>query len=964
MATDMNGPICTCRPEGRNLVVCIDGTSNQFGENNTNVIELYNLIVKGKQQRTYYNSGVGTFANSSWLSWTSWSQAIDNKLDQAVAKNFDHIILGAYRWLSEVYKGPKDKIYLFGFSRGAYQVRCLAGMIKKVGLLHRGNEEQIPFAYELYSKDIKDSLNRPFADQFRKTFCRTVEMIHFVGVWDTVSSVGVVRDNTSTLPLTNENDHICFFRHALALDEERVKFLPEYVRKTRSAPEATVSENGRPPRVKEVWFPGRHSDVGGGNCHNESLSIGGIALHWMAYEALCCGLDLEPPTLNLDRYEDFFDKIPPSVTWKWWALEYVPFTRSNYGSDGGDTKRWPPNRSNGRIPVPGQKVFFTVLQKTADGEMRPYTSRADFSKLSKRFKNWEDVVNQAFEVGDSLKLLDEWKDVIEPDPLLSFNTTGVTQKEWNEQLTPLERRKLIYEIKACFSSRIAQWGLCDPWNVNEGFSNAALETCKVYFKAILDCHAESVATADKPLKFGPQARLVSSYWNLHLEDLKRPRAIKNFPESDFDWLRRVINDETLSKETRVLGARILSCTFAIDLGRALMYLVRSPGFLTDLGDMHNHEQGWIRDRALDLVLRLFGRVPDVSLIQETRTERQWVDNRNSLKAWAVAIAQDFLGKDNDEKPDSSYIVAKKIMSKFLMDGESLLGPRQREIFADLRQEHNQDAGDFDVGADIEEVPATLSDIMSLGDVADAVMDAIYEQPVSRLRPGWRQRTAQFHENWGNIDDLATAFVQWKSSSSSTSPDPPITTPRQPLPTDVKFDMEVIDMFTRETTLHVTLPDDETIVPHLIVRGYLPTTPINPLVAISLRTLQFYKVLRQRKPSFSIEAFTKVLCDLYEHPYRRRWSRVFSNAFEVYLSITRAIDKRVNATLNRCSENWRVLNACPACMYELEGEPSLRYRLQISMDGNDSQKRMKDKGTAGDTRELDDSDYIIPTLEVD
>ena len=75
-----------------------------------------------------------------------------------------------------------------------------------------------------------------------------------------MSSVGVVRDKT--LPLANTNGHICFFRHALALDEERVKFLPEYVRGHRSAlPEDLVCERDRPPRVKEVWFPGRHSDM-------------------------------------------------------------------------------------------------------------------------------------------------------------------------------------------------------------------------------------------------------------------------------------------------------------------------------------------------------------------------------------------------------------------------------------------------------------------------------------------------------------------------------------------------------------------------------------------------------------------------------------------------------------------------------------------------------------------------------
>ncbi|RXW18867.1 hypothetical protein EST38_g6987 [Candolleomyces aberdarensis] len=228
-----------------------------------------------------------------------------------------------------------------------------------------------------------------------------------------------------------------------------------------------------------------------------------------------------------------------------------------------------------------------------------------------------------------------------------------------------------------------------------------------------------------------------------------------------------------------------------------------------------------------------------------------------------------------------------------------LGPQQREIFADLHQDNSQaqDMGDFGPGADIKETPATLSDIMSLGNVADAVLDAIYEQPVTRLQPGWGQRTTQFHENWGNIDDLASsAFAQWKASSAG----PPMTTPRQLLSTDINFTMELIDMFTQETQLNVTVPDNETIVPHVIAQGYLATTPINPLVAILLQTLEFYKILRERKPSFSVEAFTKVLCDLYE----------------------------------------------------------------IAMDGNDSQRRLKDKGTAGDVRELDDSDYIIPRLEVD
>ncbi|KAJ2927303.1 hypothetical protein H1R20_g9790, partial [Candolleomyces eurysporus] len=292
----------------------------------------------------------------------------------------------------------------------------------------------------------------------------------------------------------------------------------------------------------------------------------------------------------------------------------------------------------------------------------------------------------------------------------------------------------------------------------------------------------------------------------------------------------------------------------------------------------------------------------------------------------------------------------------------LLGPHQSKILSDICHDaHDEEVGDFGVGADIEEVPITVDDIASLGDLADAVMDVTYDQYVTRLQPGWRARTTQFNENWGNVDDLATAFLQWKDLSSA-NPNA-ATAPHHPALPVVEFDMELVDMFSQERKLHVCLPDNETIVPHLIVEGYLPTTPINPLVAISLRTLEFYKIVRQRKPSFSVESFTKVLCDLYERPYQRRWRRLFADSFEVYLSITNEVERRVKAALNRSSEHWRVLNACPACMYELEGEPELRYRLEIAMDGNDSQKRMKDKGMAGDVREFK-SDYMIPLSEVD
>ncbi|KIM35805.1 hypothetical protein M413DRAFT_32263 [Hebeloma cylindrosporum] len=188
---------CSHGIDSRNLIVCIDGTANQFGDKNTNVIELYNLILKEDEhrQRTWYNSGIGTYARPSWKSFAFYQQLISHKIDLAIAWNFEKTILAAYRWLSDNYRSG-DCIYLFGFSRGAYQVRVLSAMIDKVGLIYKGNESQIPFAYELYS-DPKSHLHKAaqvglsqgqektmtMAERFKKAFSYKDVTVHFVGAW-------------------------------------------------------------------------------------------------------------------------------------------------------------------------------------------------------------------------------------------------------------------------------------------------------------------------------------------------------------------------------------------------------------------------------------------------------------------------------------------------------------------------------------------------------------------------------------------------------------------------------------------------------------------------------------------------------------------------------------------------------------------------------------------------------------
>ncbi|KAN0129054.1 Uncharacterized alpha/beta hydrolase domain (DUF2235) domain containing protein [Lactarius tabidus] len=272
----------------RRLVVAFDGTENEFGPESSHVVEFYSRIVKSGDQLSYYTSGIGTFVPPSSRARRPrmW---IKNKWASMTARHFKSNILSGYRFLSDKYE-IGDQIFLLGFSRGAYQARVLAAMIAK-----------IPFAFKMYtdpesSKAIPIVSKHPglqgetttSAKEFKKAFCYDVN-IHFVGVWDTVSSVGAFRNKY--YPGAERADNICFFRHALALDERRVKFIPEYVVAKREW--FSAGEFGR-PRCKEVWFRGFHSDVGGGHLENTTSDNGAVPSRWMAYEAMLAGLEMAP----------------------------------------------------------------------------------------------------------------------------------------------------------------------------------------------------------------------------------------------------------------------------------------------------------------------------------------------------------------------------------------------------------------------------------------------------------------------------------------------------------------------------------------------------------------------------------------------------------------------------------------------------------------------------------------------
>ncbi|KAF4618199.1 hypothetical protein D9613_011530 [Agrocybe pediades] len=372
-----HGPID--KEKRRNLVISIDGTSNKFGAMNTNVIEHHSLLIKDERQIPYYNSGIGTYARPSWLSPKFIGMVLHHKIDLAIAWDFDKTVKDAYRWISENYE-TGDLIFMFGFSRGAFQVRVLSAMIEKVGLLHRGNELQIPFAYELYCDPATDELE-PIASQksrrervtvaerFKRTFSRKEDLLSGsgpnarltflllasatdVGVSstlapppdptekeDTVSSIGTVR-GAKMLPGTIDGmKHVCFFRHALALDERRVKFLPEYAHGGKGPDQEATS--GDIPHTKEVWFAGTHSDIGGGNTLNPSLDRTRPPLRWMVYEAGPLGLRTSSFERELDD-EEMVD-VKESLTGVWWPFEYLPLRRLTYTrkEKKKEAKQWP-----------------------------------------------------------------------------------------------------------------------------------------------------------------------------------------------------------------------------------------------------------------------------------------------------------------------------------------------------------------------------------------------------------------------------------------------------------------------------------------------------------------------------------------------------------------------------------------------------------------------------------------------
>jgi uncharacterized protein (DUF2235 family) len=271
-----------------NIVVCADGTWNRPEEDlekdhPTNVLKLARAIApnsQGLKQHVFYDWGLGSYHNAMSAGATG----------KGIHKN----ILDGYRYIVQNYaKG--DSIYLFGFSRGAYTVRALSGLINNCGIVKRTDAKLIQAAWDIYKST--SPTNHPDgvdARKFRANHSHGSRNIAFVGVWDTVGALGIpfsllgFLDQKDEFYDTKMGPNVKIARHALAIDERREDFAP------------TIWTSRPETDLKQVWFSGVHSDIGGsyGPDKRTGTTVSDIPLGWMLNQAKNAGMKIEPHIRN------------------------------------------------------------------------------------------------------------------------------------------------------------------------------------------------------------------------------------------------------------------------------------------------------------------------------------------------------------------------------------------------------------------------------------------------------------------------------------------------------------------------------------------------------------------------------------------------------------------------------------------------------------------------------------------
>lgn len=287
----------------KRIAIFCDGTWNTPDEMengkpcHTNVVKMANglshLSADGIAQVMYYHNGVG-----------SEGSRLERVFDGATGTGITANILDAYQFISNTYN-PGDELFLFGFSRGAFTVRSLTGLIRNSGILKIENLDQMQRAFSIYRSRLPRYQPREIESTlFRRTFAvEEVTRIKFVGVWDTVGALGNPLFLKSAINSRNQfhdtelSTKISFAFQALAIDEKRKNF------------EATLwhqQEGCKDQILEQVWFTGVHSDVGGGY---PETGLSDIALQWMIGKAESCQLKFDTipmhPEMMATRHESY-----------------------------------------------------------------------------------------------------------------------------------------------------------------------------------------------------------------------------------------------------------------------------------------------------------------------------------------------------------------------------------------------------------------------------------------------------------------------------------------------------------------------------------------------------------------------------------------------------------------------------------------------------------------------------------
>jgi hypothetical protein len=306
MSSDVSSVEAHTTLSGRNVVLCFDGTGDWVGVDETNVAQIFSSLVKDESQLTFYDGGVGTLTNPQAL--TVPQRVALRLIDLGVATGLREKVLNGYNFLVRNYQ-KDDRIFLFGFSRGAYTARLVASMIHNFGLVRPEHEvlsqylwqtlESIPPGRDIDEAQSPIGAFKRTANRLKRDFARQDVQVHFMGLFDTVSSVGVLR-RFNVYPNTDKNPSVLRVCHAVSIDEQRNAF-----------PEALF--HPQQPGLTEVWFPGVHRDVGGG-LPKGRRRIADEALAWIAQEASDSGLYLtgkftpdpkEEPLPNYPSYDPY-----------------------------------------------------------------------------------------------------------------------------------------------------------------------------------------------------------------------------------------------------------------------------------------------------------------------------------------------------------------------------------------------------------------------------------------------------------------------------------------------------------------------------------------------------------------------------------------------------------------------------------------------------------------------------------